>query len=330
MRGMVKTGALSSSSNNSPNNPAPIDNREARSVTHDRLQNIDDQQRTVSSRSAAGLAPPQPPSSRDMDPIPAPELSTKAQKEPTLLLNGNCSRKSRKGWSVKWDRYFWFMIQFKDHIELRAYGSEKEAKEQANAPLSNYSVSIDTLAEFQVLPNSRDTKAKSNRFAFDLKGISDVTQAPGAADNAPPPKPKSIDLSLCVSTAKSRGVWFQAFTYVQKYLNDRKLEADWVKAEGARRRRVKAYEINQRSQQEYQRQQQQQEERSMIVNAEVSGYTSDDDVAAPSPVTSAARPPPPPPMMTMQSQQQRQQQRSPMMMMQSQQQHEPVQGARCE
>ena len=68
-----------------------------------------------------------------------------------------------------------------------------------------------------------------------------MTQPPGAEPNAPPPAPKSVDLSLSVSKAKSRTVWLQALTYVTKYLTDRRVEADWTKAEKARRARVAAH-----------------------------------------------------------------------------------------
>jgi hypothetical protein len=178
---------------------------------------------------------------RDLQPLPKPQLGTTPQKDPTLLLNGNCSRKLRKGWRIKWDKYFWYMIQFKDHVELRAYESEKSAKSQANMPLSKYSISIDTLAGFRASVNVKNTKTKANRFAFDLKGVSDVTQAPGAAPGAKPPTDRKVDLSLAVSKAKSRSVWMQALAYVQKYLTDRKIEADWAKAEKARVARVAAY-----------------------------------------------------------------------------------------
>jgi hypothetical protein len=175
MRGLAKTGALRNGPHNSGGNQAQaIDEREARQVRHDQMQGIRDEggaqppgARAPGSDASIGLFDPS-----DLTPLPKPALETQPQNQPTLLLNGNCSRKSRKGWSVKWDRYFWYMIQFKDHVELRAYASEKAAKAQANTPLTNYSISIDTLSEFRVGANAKDTKAKSNRFAFYLKVMS--------------------------------------------------------------------------------------------------------------------------------------------------------------
>ena len=255
MRGAVKTGMVApppppgrARGGNAPyevdnNDNFAVDEHESRQVTHEHMDGIMDE-----APSQQRLPPRATPMAydghfdqRDLQPLPKPQLGTTPQKDPTLLLNGNCSRKLRKGWSIKWDKYFWYMIQFKDHVELRAYESEKSAKSQANMPLSNYSISIDTLAGFRASANVKDTKAKANRFAFDLKGVSDVTQAPGAAPGAKPPTDRKVDLSLAVSKAKSRSVWMQALAYVQKYLTDRKIEADWAKAEKARVARVAAY-----------------------------------------------------------------------------------------
>ena len=100
MRGLAKTGALRNGPHNSGGNQAQaIDEREARQVRHDQMQGIRDEggaqppgARAPGSDASIGLFDPS-----DLTPLPKPALETQPQNQPTLLLNGNCSRKSRKG-----------------------------------------------------------------------------------------------------------------------------------------------------------------------------------------------------------------------------------------
>ena len=173
-------------------------------------------------RRTSAPGPPPPPGMITPPTASFADGATAARAAPVLLLNGNAALKEHD--NPQYRRWFWYIVQFRDHIELRKYASEAAAKAAPDTPLANYSMSIRDLALLEANKNATDTSAKANRFAFDLKGVVDIT-------GRPKERPlKSVDLSFAVSKAKSRAVWLQLFTYAKRYLADRRDEMDGATA----------------------------------------------------------------------------------------------------